>query len=151
QRSVVAEVGQGETTEMHARSSAGAPSIAAPAAAPSGVDILVDNSAPTPSGDPCRPSIIRYMVKGPVFCPHLGTKFDKGTQWGYPSQLASCYLDAEIPYSPSLAHQQRFCLSDRFPGCFRLVEAPAPQQVAETEEELRPEEVTPRGGRLRAA
>ncbi|MBI2911210.1 MAG: SH3 domain-containing protein [Chloroflexi bacterium] len=91
------------------------------------------------------------MVRGPVFCPHLGTKFDKGTQWGYPSQLASCYLDAKIPYSPSLAHQQRFCLSDRFPGCFRLVEAPAPPLVADTEEELGPEEVAPRGGRLRAA
>lgn len=91
------------------------------------------------------------MVKGPVFCPHLGTKFDKGTQWGYPSQLASCYLDAKIPYSPSLAHQQRFCLSDRFGGCFRLVESPAPQPIPETEEDLEPDEVAPRGGRLRAA
>jgi len=91
------------------------------------------------------------MVRGPVFCPHLGTKFDKGTQWGYPSQLASCYLDAKIPYSPSLAHQQRFCLSDRFGGCFRLVEAPPPHQIPEAAADLEQEEAPPRGGRLRAA
>lgn len=60
----------------------------------------------------------------PTFCPYLGTKFDRNTKWGYASHLATCYLSEKEPFAPSLSHQQRFCLTERYGQCFRLTGQP---------------------------
>lgn len=64
------------------------------------------------------------MTSLPQYCPYLGTKFDRNTKWGYASHLATCYLSENEPFAPSLSHQQRFCLTERYPQCFRLTGQP---------------------------
>ena len=64
------------------------------------------------------------MTSQPQYCPYLGTKFDRNTKWGYASHLATCYLSENEPFAPSLSHQQRFCLTERYPQCFRLTGQP---------------------------
>lgn len=85
------------------------------------------------------------MNQQPTYCPYLGTKFDRNTKWGYASHLATCYLSEREPFAPSLSHQQRFCLTERYSQCFRLTGQPTVVTPSYDSPGAAPARTAPRG------